>query len=274
MSARHSVAILGFSGTGKTHFGGQLIGRLRQPSSRLQLAGVSGDRKLFEGVLRQLQEGLSAEHTPTEQYGEEVLTIRDRTGELHDVSWPDYGGEQLADLLQTRRVSEPWRERLSGARGWALFVRPGALTVLESAATRPHATPEGRGAEADKQDDNARYVELLQILLYVCSVSIQSRIDSPRLAVVVSCWDELARDRTPADELVARLPFFSGFLRASWRPEALSIWGLSSLERSLGKENPDLEYVEQGPERFGYVVDETGQRSSDLTELVEWLIRR
>jgi hypothetical protein len=42
----------------------------------------------------------------------------------------------------------------------------------------------------------------------------------------------------------------------------------------LGKENPDLEYVEQGPERFGYVVDQTGRRSSDLTELVEWLIRR
>lgn len=271
MTTAHSIAILGLAGTGKTHFGGQLIGRLRSPTSKLQLVGAPSDRKLFEDVLTCLQQGVPAEHTPIEQYGEEVLTLRHSDGKLSELAWPDYGGEQLAALLKDRRIPETWRSRLSRATAWALFIRIGAVTVFESAATRPRAISGATPVHHPSWDDNARYVELLQILLHASNVSVQKRLLRPRLAVVVSCWDELPKQRAPAEELREKLPFLSGYLRANWTGDALSIWGLSSLGKSLQKETPDVGYVRQGPESFGYVVDKNGRRNPDLTELVEWL---
>jgi hypothetical protein len=62
-------------------------------------------------------------------------------------------------------------------------------------------------------------------------------------------------------------------LEANWGPDNLSVWGLSSLGKALRKDAPDAEYVERGPEHFGYVIDEGGMRSPDLCAPVAWLAR-
>ncbi|MGH7437388.1 MAG: hypothetical protein ACRENE_17050, partial [Polyangiaceae bacterium] len=88
-----------------------------------------------------------------------------------------------------------------------------------------------------------------------------------------SCWDELGCQATPRVELATTLPLVAAFLEANWWPNALSVWGLSSLGKALPKDVPDAEYLERGPEHFGYVIDERGERSADLCAPVAWLAR-
>jgi hypothetical protein len=272
--AQPSVAILGGAGTGKTLYGGQLIGRLRQRKSALRLVHAPSERTVFDDVLQRLQEGRTAEHTPTTQYSEEKLPIRNCAGEEIDLVWADYGGEQLDRAVETRLVSRQWQDRLAGAAAWMLFLRLGSLTVYRTDAARLEAVAQKNDAPPPAGwDGNALVIELLQILLHAAHLSTAQPLVGPKLLVALSCWDERAGQRKPRDELWATVPAVAAFLDASWRKDACSVWGLSSLGKALRKDVPDADYVEYGPESFGYVIRPDGERSSDLSEPLEWLIR-
>ncbi len=57
----------------------------------------------------------------------------------------------------------------------------------------------------------------------------------------------------------------ASFVEANWRPDALDVMGLSALERALDEKVRDEDFVDRGPESFGYVVTSDGKRSEDLT---------
>jgi Double-GTPase 1 len=273
MSGPPTISMLGGAGTGKTHFGGQLIGRLRQRQGILRLLRAPTERTVFDEVQQRLQEGRTADHTPTTQYREERLPISDAAGTEFDLVWADYGGEQLDRVIEARAVSHQWQKRLASASGWLLFLRLGSVTVYRTDAARLESSAEDRNAPPPiGWDGNARLVELLQILVHAGELSIARPLMRPRLAVALSCWDELDSQVAPRAELWARVPFVAAFLEANWRSESLSIWGLSSLGKALRKDIADDEYLERGPEEFGYVVREDGRHSADLSEPISWLI--
>jgi hypothetical protein len=43
------------------------------------------------------------------------------------------------------------------------------------------------------------------------------------------------------------------------------VYGLSSLGKTLRKDEPDDDYLNSGPEQFGYIVMPDGSRTPDLT---------
>jgi hypothetical protein len=273
MKTPPSIAVLGGSFAGKTHFGGQLIGRLRQRQSSLRMLRAPTDRTIFDQVEQRLQEGRAAEHTSMDLYKEERLPIGDEHGNAFDLVWADYGGEQLDQAVRARLVSRHWQERLASASGWMLFVRLGPVTVYRTNAARLEASNKHKDAiPPEGWDENARMTELLQILLQAGQLSIGQPLARPKLLVALSCWDELESPSKPRDELRKKLPLVASFLEANWRAECLSVWGLSSLEKSLRNDVADDEYLERGPEQFGYVVREDGERSPDLVEPLVWLV--
>jgi Double-GTPase 1 len=69
-----------------------------------------------------------------------------------------------------------------------------------------------------------------------------------------------------------RLPMFADFVETNWARSLL--FGLSALGRPLTPESNDPDYVAQGPEAFGFVVDRDGRRASDLTIPITRLIDR
>lgn len=274
-----TIVVLGVPGTGKTNYAGQVYGRLRQGRGQLLIPSGTdpGDLGPFENILTCLQEGRAAPHTATETYSHLLLPIEDRSGHRSDLRWPDYGGEQLADMLETRVIPTAWSSRLATADGWFLFLRLSKMKVYEDALSR---SPEKRAREELRRipagwDDNARQVELVQLLVQAAELSTTTRLRRPKLLIALSCWDEIPGTelKTPEQILAERLPLLSSFVEANWHRGALSIWGVASLGRDLRPDSEDEDFQTQGPESFGYViVPGTAARQADLTLPLAWML--
>jgi hypothetical protein len=268
----NSVLLLGESGVGKTHYGAQLLKRLIKGDGLLRMNGAATNLEPFEAALESLNEGKAAGHTATTTYVESVWPIVDRQGRAAELVWPDYGGEQIRNIIASRRLPSTWRSRVLASRAWLLMIRLQQTRVGDDIFSRPLADLRGASVENHEVQisDQARLLELLQMLMYVGGATADRSLDRPRLGILLTCWDELAFDGKPFDALQDRLPMLSSFVRANW-PDVL-VLGLSALERSLSPRERDIEYVSRGPEHFGYIVQPDGSRSSDLTLPIKLIV--
>lgn len=273
------IVLLGLSSSGKTHFAGQLYGRLRRTQGDLLLrkdGGTPPDLTSLENVLNSLASGHTAEHTQVQTWAEIALPIADKAGNTFDLRWPDYGGEQLANAFQQRAISESWRERLRRAGGWIVLIRLKTETTYPDVLTRLREGPSedsANTARVSQWDANARWVEMLQIFLHVAGHGLVDKLKMPKLAVMLSCYDELdVTSKSPTEVLAERLPLVSSFIRSNWRSDKVSVWGLSALGQELNKDSRDEHFIDEGPETLGWVVDPAGNRSSDLTLPLAWTL--
>ena len=267
-----SILLLGESGVGKTHFGAQLLQRLMRGDGQLRMNGQATNLEAFEATLERLNEGKAAEHTATSTYVDSIWPITHPTGTSGELIWPDYGGEQIKTMIESRRVSTAWQTRVSEADSWLLMIRLQQTQMGDDAFSRPLLALKGEatGNPAHKTSDQARMTELMQMLTYVRNTSTRTLAGPPKLAVLLTCWDELEFDGTPSDALQVRLPMFWQYLQSTWRTP--SIMGLSALGRPLSPHRPDSDYSSRGPEHFGFVVKPDGSRSSDLTWPIHYLL--
>jgi double-GTPase-like protein len=268
-----SILLLGESGVGKTHFGAQLLRRLMKGNGDLRMNGQATNLEPFESALDSLNEGFSAGHTPTPTYLDSVWPVVDAEGRAADIVWPDYGGEQVRSMISSRRLTNDWRSRVGQAPAWMLLIRLQETRVGEDVFTRPlgvHADPGVESRELSISDQ-ARLVELLQMLLFTAVTRAGDHEVRPRLLVLLTCWDELGFAERPDAVLARHLPMVRSFVRANW-PASSSVMGLSALERPLSTTEQDDDYVNLGPEQFGYVVRPDGSRSADLTLPIKALL--
>lgn len=274
------VLLLGTHNSGKTHYAGQLYGRLlRQPGAlTLRPGSTPDDLGPLRDVLRCLENGHAGQHTPTATSHAVRLPLVDQRGREIDLHWPDYGGEQLRHIEADRAVPEHWRARLVAAGSWMLLIRLSAETTYPDAldqlvGQRDHPSAFER-AQAQRWDASARWIEFLQILLHVAGHGISDPLSSPRLAVLLSCYDELKEpDGTPRHVLAKHLPLLADFIETNWRPDARSIWGLSALGRLLDKDSNDDGFIDDGPEKHGWVVPPGGgDPHPDLSLPLAWLL--
>jgi hypothetical protein len=127
-------------------------------------------------------------------------------------------------------------------------------------------------AVAHRTSDQARLIELLQILLHVASVSRERAISSPTFTLLLSCWDEIGVQLKPMELMSQQLPMLTAFIMSTWRNPA--IFGLSALERALSQQESDSDYAIQGAERFGFVVHPDGSKDNDITVPVRRILTR
>ena len=260
-----SILLIGESGVGKSHYGAQLLKRLMQEDGRIRMDGAATNLEPFETVLTKLDAGLAADHTATSVYHESRWPIVDDHGRNADLIWPDYGGEQLKEIIDDRRLQRIWLQRIAHSSAWLLMIRLQTTRTDDDIFSRPLTTLNSNSEESrgGRLSDQARLIELLQILLYARPTSNKRMGHLPPLVVLLTCWDEIEGPGRPMDVLQERLPMFGDFVTSNWKD--CSVLGLSALERALDKERPDKDYVTQGSERFGYVVLEDGVHSADLT---------
>jgi len=279
------LVLLGGPHSGKTHYAGQLYGRVRRRPGLLRLRddrGTPSNLSALEEVLRCLEEGRAAEHTSADTWAEVLLPLADEHGTAIDLRWPDYGGEQLRQVFAQRAVPEDWRSRLAQAEGWVLLIRLKGETTYPDALGELTKRSENRNepvGRAVKWDANAYWVELLQLLLHVAGVGQIARLREPRLAVLLSCYDELEKAEPgkvwgpPRQAFADHLPLVSSFIESNWAAEALSIWGLSALGRPLEKNGAEETFLDEGPEQQGWVIPpEGGTPDPDLSQPLAWLV--
>lgn len=285
--AASNILLLGGPNSGKTHYTGQLYGRLRRRPGRLALRehdGTPSDLGPLDEVLKSLENGRAADHTSSKTWVEVQLPLVDQFGQMLDLKWPDYGGEQLLEMEMQRAVSEAWHDRLMQADGWVLLLRlqgekvyPDALEELIKLSGRIEAKPTpGPRSKQHGWDANARWVELLQILLHVAGHGTVRRLTRPRLAILLSCYDEQqAGSRSPSRVLAERLPLLASYIESSWSPESFSVWGLSALGRLLETSSRDDDFINDGPELQGWVIPpKGGEPDPDLSLPLAWLLAK
>ncbi len=272
-----SMLLIGESGVGKTHYGAQLLKRLMNTNGRFRMNGAATNLEPFETALECLNDGRAAEHTPTSTYVDSEWPIVSDEGTLFNLVWPDYGGEQVKNMLANRRVPAAWKRRVIGAPAWLFMLRLHQLRVSDDLLSRPLATLANKVGEQSSTEhpiqpsDQARMVELLQMLLFLRGQGVNEAHENLRVCLLLSCWDELSHDAEPATVLRRQLPMLSDFVSSNWKSPI--IMGLSALGRPLDKKLRDEEYVARGPERFGYVVLPDGKASPDLTLPIAMLLQ-
>lgn len=274
MAEQHTILLVGESGVGKTHYGAQFLKRLSVETCALKAADAPSNVTPFATALSCLTEGLATHHTPADSYVESVWPIRDETGRVADLVWPDYGGEQVRNLAVQRQIPEAWRERVLSATDWVLLIRPHSIRKEDDLFSRPlpklgKVEPQPTTA-VHTISDQARMIELLQILLYLGQFHLEKPLQRPGLTILLTCWDEVNTPQVPAEVIEDRLPMLWSFVRSNWATP--TVMGLSALGRALSTEDADVEFASLGPEDFGYVILPNGQQSSDITLPIQRLM--
>lgn len=261
------IALFGESDNGKSHYGAQLLERIEAEKCEIKLRVAASDVSAFGEVRRRLGAGLLAEHTPSGIYQDVILPVVDATGRAMDLTWPDYAGEQVRQIIDSRAMKQEWLDRTQTADGWVLVVRPKLAKADDDIFSKPLAhivrSPDGE-AKKPRRSVQARLVELLQMLLH--ARGLHERGPVPPLVVLLSCWDELnlPEGTKPIDLLSEQLPLLASFVRSKWGVRA-SLLGLSALGRELDMKRADDAFIDRGPENSGFVVEADGRRNPDLT---------
>lgn len=279
MDNRATILVLGAPSAGKTVYGAQLLGRLQANLGQLQLRGAIPSIAPFEAARQRLAQGLTVDHTPTGTTDAITLPLYLPGGPSLDLIWPEYAGEQLATPLRERRVEPSWRERVAASVGWLLLIHAESVQPPEDLLTRPAVASDSVSAPTVGSDwawsDQSTFIELLQILRFVGGHGSAMRLSHPRLALLLSRWDELSKplaSQPPSAVLHERLPLVSDFVSSLWEPTAVQVYGLSAQGRALRADRPNGSYLDRGPEQHGYVVLPDGTRSDDLGVPIHWLV--
>lgn len=279
--AAKSIIMVGGPNTGKSHYTFQLYGRLRAKTCGLKLRAMPNE-ELFREGLERLNRGLAAEHTTMAQYDNAHLLLTDNASNHFDLLWPDYGGEQISQILATRSVDESWQERLASAEGILLFIRPDTIFDFKNIVDHPIEIELKEQAENKSELVDCRLtlktqvgiVEMLQILLWSAELNRNEKLENPKLTILITCWDEIdSMDSKPPEVLENRLPLLHQFVSSNWREDSVNVFGLSALGRPLDREKPDDDFAKLGPSSQGYVIEADGKQSEDLTIVLSQLLK-
>ncbi|PRY35998.1 hypothetical protein CLV58_113129 [Spirosoma oryzae] len=272
------ILIIGGPDVGKTHFGGQLYGRLQSRTGSYKITSPPENLTVFKEVLENLNEGRSAGHTNVSANEVLELDLIDDTGRATSLRFPDYGGEQVNSIVIDRRVNKDWTNQLKESTSWMLFIRLDRLPIIEDIINR--GLPEQKILEQRSKNEtplklssSAFYTELLQILLYAQKIA-SNRTSQPRLVVSLSCWDlieEVDQKKIPLEVLKEKAPALYAFIESTWS-QNYAVVGLSSTERTLSLTEVDLDFVKRGPEDFGFFISPQGELNKDLTVLIKILL--
>ena len=261
------IALFGESDHGKSHYGAQLLARIEAEKCELKLRAASVDLSAYDDVRKKLNSGLLAEHTPSGMYKDNLWPVVDGKGRALDLTWPDYAGEQVKQVIDGRTMNQEWLERTQGADGWMLVVRPKLAKLDEDVFSKPLASLGKSSASSGakpKRSTQARLVELLQMLVH--ARGLRDRTVLPPLVLLLSCWDELklSKGTTPSQVIDSHMPLLASYIRCIWA-DRVSVLGLSALGVELSDQVPNEDFVDIGPENFGFVVKADGEENSDLT---------
>lgn len=280
MNKSNSIMVLGKPNSGKTVYSAQLYGRLtRGIEQQIAIRHTPDNLDLFQEVLERLAEGSNPQRTTSSQFANVSLPLKVNNEKEFDLTWFDYAGEQLTHIFENRSVNEKWAESLINANGWMVFIRLNDETKfkhkIEDLLTNKDASQKNNKKEADIDtvDANVWWIELFQIILHVCNLKKPQRVSKPKLAIVLSCYDQITNssDTTPQEIFEKELPLLNQFLHSNWEKDKISIWGLSSLGRSLDKRSQS-NFVDNGPENQGWIIPpDTNKKNSDLTSPIVWI---
>lgn len=266
------LLIIGKPQSSKTVFIAQLYSRLQKGKSMLSLYQSVDDLSPISAARESLAKGEEPQTTPTNRGVNIYLPIQFGKQQL-ELIYPDYGGEQINNILTTREVDKKWIEVIKGSNNWIFFIRLSSKN--EQFDLSSHTVPEEHSNNSKENEDisymisdQSAFIELLQIFLQIKEHNYHLKNSKVKLTVVLTCWDELGTKEKPRQLLKRSLPLLLNFIEANWDLEKLKIIGLSAQGFSLDTSENQEKYQIEGSENFGYLIFENGKKTKDITELI------
>lgn len=270
MAMNNEILIIGPPGTGKTTFLAQLYGRLLDKKGKLQLASAPENIDGIKSAYDRLADGEETEPTPaTDNLEVKIPVIHE--GQEFVLHCKDYGGEQVRDLVALMEYDKTWIDRAKTNDRWILFIRPSGIEQRFDLSEKGYAEKDQKESNPtiSGTSDQTQFIELVQVLLHARGTGMKDPIDTPRLLIALTCWDELETDSTPEGILQQKMPLFTQFITANWLPGAFNIIGVSAQEFPLESEENRDKYLDEMPQNFGYLVLNDNPKEKDLTRLIE-----
>ena len=274
-----SLLVIGGPDSGKSTYRAQLYYRVEHGDGELQLSKSMGNMAGLEADINRLVRGLQPMHTNLDSYSEATFSITDRQGNVTALAFADYGGEQIGQIGRTNVIKNDWIERAKSSSAWLFFLRIDHLRPTKSFMTQPVEATISANKEEEPLTQYESYqcdaIEVLQRLLFVRGNSRRYKLGAPKIGIFLSCWDEVGEapeNQQIINVLQKRAPLFKQFVTSNWETGRYQFWGLSSTERKLPEANPDIEFARKGPEKVGYLINESGDKIDDLTVPIVWLM--
>ncbi|TYA74933.1 hypothetical protein FUA24_16670 [Seonamhaeicola marinus] len=247
--------------------------RFLEKSGKVKLREMPDNITGIEKAYERLASGEETSATPAEENLNVVIPVILDDKEF-DLEFKDYGGEQVSRITQLMEFDKNWENRAKTNDRWVLFIRPGEIYPiydLSQAGGAPsiNRLKDEESNPSQKLSDQYHFIELLQALLYARNTGVKSRIDTPKLLIVMTCWDELKTTSSPHEILRSKMPLFDHFVESIWDKESYKIIGLSAQEFPLDNPEAKNRYLEEMPESFGYIVLDDNPKETDITRLIE-----
>lgn len=270
MGVNNEILIIGPPKSGKTTFLAQLYGRLIDMRWKLKLAEAPGNIEGIKNAFDRLADGEETEPTPSSENLEVEIPVvyEGRQFVLH---CKDYGGEQVRDLVYQMEYDKTWIDRAKKNDRWILFIRPSEIEHRFDLSKKGFAKQDKKEKKTiiSGTSDQSHFIELIQVLLHARDTGMKELIETPRLLIALTCWDELETDRKPEEVLQRKMPLFYQFIAANWSPEKFEVVGVSAQEFPLKTQENRDKYMNELPENFGYLVLNDNPKEKDLTRLIE-----
>lgn len=273
MTAGGQVLVLGGAGTGKTTLLLQLYGRVFDGDSTLTLREAVKSMAAISDGWERLQSGRPVRHTPHGADATLTLPLRDLSGHEFDVTVPDYAGEDLRRVGDALRLPDRWRDLAISSDHWIVLIRLSQYPDIPDLVAKPVgelasvALASPAGVDPQTLPIDMFTVELLQLLQHGRAQG--SPVSDLRVTVVLSCWDEieLPKGTAPGTVVAERLALLDSYCSMTFG-DSYRVVGLSSQGRELTDGEPDEQFIDEGPEAMGWLIDEEGTQDSDLTKLI------
>ena len=284
MSTR-SVILIGGPETGKTNFIGRLWIALGTDGGALAASETPDEIQYVEEVVAHLYQGRFAPRTDQNlgaDRGSVIIPLsldESHEEERAELVIPDISGEVWKKAVETNELAPEWMARLEDAAGALLFVQ--VLSPLNenpsdwvtSAALMEHQEDATQPDEIPTQVMLCEFLRFLELKLPDPPTSRK-----PRIAVIVTAWDLLDKERSaagPQAYLQKEYPLFAGRIADLDRFDvmifAMSVFGGDpKADGEFRKKLLDSDIQSVGFVRF----DCNGQvkQESDMTLPIAWAI--
>ncbi|KMQ61137.1 hypothetical protein ACM40_15690 [Chryseobacterium sp. BLS98] len=275
-----SILLLGKPHASKTVFLSQLYSKLKKNKSSLKLYKPVEDLSPIAEARDSLASGKGPVTTPAEKSVKFYLPLQVNDNQV-DLKCPEYGGEQVLDIMESRELNREWKSSIKESDNWVLFIRlnniGNRLDIADSTYKENPAAKGNKDLETFEYhiSDQSFFIELLQIIMNEKGTDFHLLNSDIKLTVVLTCWDEMEvkGNPSPCSILKDKLPLLLDFAESNWDRSSLKILGLSAQEFNLDSEDNQEKYMIEGPENFGYLILEDGTRSEDITKLIELAIQ-
>lgn len=269
-----SLLLIGKPHSSKTVFLSQFYSRLQKKKSKLKLYKSVDDLSPISGARESLASGEEPQTTPVEKSEKFYIPI-EINGKQVDLKCPEYGGEQVLNIVENRELNKEWTNSIQESNSWILFIRLNninkSLDISDVTYSEQHQnnSKEPVSETDEKISDQSFFIELLQIMLHSKGTDYHLLNNKLKLTIVLTCWDEMNTKEIPYDLLKSKLPLLLNFVESNWDKNCLNIIGLSAQGFPLDTLENKEKYQIEGPEEFGYLVLPDGSQTIDITQLIE-----